>query len=176
LAFPSGLDLETAVREFLELGRSIQSCDQISGRMALAMFLSWYKDTRIVGAAFEEDGDMLLLQSGATQPLDLDQPRDLRNCTDKELSFAQQSCRYVDFTRQVCSSGVDEEVEFDDIAVQMSITLGFEPADGSEKSSSIWISSPDEIDGAILEFITPDVSALIERPVKLFAIFVSRCG
>lgn len=176
LAFPDGLDIETAVREFLELGRSIQAGNQITGRIALAKVLTWYRDTRIVGADFGEDGDMLLLQSGSTQPLELSEPKDLRNTTDSELSFAQQSCRYVDFTRQVCASGVDEEVEFDDAAVKMSITLGFEPADGSEASSSFWICSPDEIDGAIREFMTPYVSALIERPVKSLAIFVSRCG
>jgi hypothetical protein len=140
------------------------------------MALTWYRDTRIVGAAFEEDGDMLLLQSGSTQPLELDEPKDLRDCTENGLNFAQQTCRYVDFTRQVCASGVDEVAEFDDAAVKMSITLGFEPADGSEASSSIWICSPDEIDGAIREFMTPNVSALIERPVKSLAIFVSGCG
>ena len=120
---------------------------------------------------------MLLLQSGATRPLVVSEPTDLRKRGDDDLKFADHELQYLDFTRQVFAAGEDEEAEFDDSAVQMSITLGFGPADGKEPSSNQWIHTPDDIDSGKMGFVdTPFVQSLLSVPAKSVAITVGLCG
>lgn len=71
----------------------------------------------------------------------------------------------------------DEETEFDDAAVQMSITLAFGPANGDEPDSNLWIHTPDELEGGLASFRTvPFVQALLDRPAHVVSITVDSCG
>jgi hypothetical protein len=171
-------DFETSIADFLALGRRLQAARPLTGQQVLDELTAWYRDTRIEGAAVDEDADMLLLQWGATTPQIVSEPTDLRNLSDDDLAFADQESQYLDFTRQVFVAGEDdEEEEFDDAAVQMSIMLAFEPADGNEPSSNQWISSPDEIENGIKTFVhEPYVRSLLSAPAKLVSITVSHCG
>ncbi len=92
------------------------------------------------------------------------------------MTFADQKLRYLDFTRQVFAAGDDEDADFDDAAVQMSITLGFEPADGSEPNSNHWVHTPGDIDAGKREFLdVPFVKTLVRVPTRTIAITVGHC-
>jgi hypothetical protein len=120
-------DFETAITNFLTLGRQLQEATSLTGERVLDDLTNWYRDSRIDGAAIDADADMLLLQWGATRPIIVSEPTDLRGRGDNDFTFAAQEVHYLDFTRQVFVAGEDEEAEFDAVAVQMSITLGFQP-------------------------------------------------
>jgi hypothetical protein len=71
----------------------------------------------------------------------------------------------------------DDDADFDELAVHMSITLGFEPADGSEKGSNQWIKSPRNIDAAKRKFLAvPFVRSLVAIPARTITICVDHCG
>ena len=170
-------DFSTAIRDFLALGRQLQASQPLTGQRVLDELTAWYRDTRVEGAALEEDADMLLLQWGATQPLIVSEPTDLRELGDDDLKFADQEVKYLDFTRQVSATSDDEDAEFDDAAVQMSITLGFAPADGSEPGSNQWINTPDDLDAGKRHFLdVPFVQSLIAVPARSVSITVGYCG
>jgi hypothetical protein len=67
-------------------------------------------------------------------------------------------------------------VEFDDAAVQMSFTLAFALADGTEASSTVWIGSPSEIESGVAEFTSPYVESLIDRPAQIISVSAFNCG
>lgn len=170
-------DFESSIADFLALGRRLQAVQPLTGQRVLDELTAWYRDNRVEGAALDEDADMLLLQWGATRPLIVSEPTDLRNRGDEDLKFVEQEVQYLDFTRQVFTAGDDEEADFDDSAVQMSITLGYGPADGDEPGSNHWIHTPDDIDSGKAEFVgTPFVKSLISAPAKSVAITVGLCG
>ncbi len=171
------IDFETSVAEFLALGRRLQATLPLTGERVLDELTAWYRDKRIEGAAIDEDADMLLLQWGATRPLIVVEPTDLRRLADKDLRFAEQELQYLDVTRQVFAAGEDEDAEFDDSAVQMSISLGFGPADGSEPMSNLWIHTPQEIASVVKKYAnTPFVLSLLNRPAATVTIVVGLCG
>jgi len=170
-------DFKTTIAEFLALGRRLQASKPLTGQRVLDELTAWYRDIRVNGASLDEDADMLLLQWGATQPLLVAEPTDLRGFGDDELKFSDQELKYLGFTRQVFAADEDEDAEFDDAAVQMSITLGFAPADGSEAGSNQWINTPDDIEGGKREFLAvPFVQSLIGVPARSVAITVGHCG
>lgn len=159
------------------MGRRLQAAGALTGQRALDELTAWYRDTRIQGAALDEDADMLLLQWGATQPLIVAEPTDLRALADDALKFSDQEVKYLGFARQVCARGDDEHAEFDDAAVQMSITFGFDAADGSEPGSNQWINTPDDIDGGKHAFLAvPFVHSFIAVSPRSVAITVGRRG
>src|SRR5579859_4798472 len=134
------INFETAIANFLTLGQRPQAAEPLTGEQVLNELTAWYRDCRIESAAIDDDADMLLLQWGATRQLIVAEPMDLRKRSDDDPVFAAQEVRYLHFTRQVfaADADVDEEVEwgeededgeveFDDTAVQMHITLGFQP-------------------------------------------------
>lgn len=170
-------DFESAIADFLALGRRLQAPQLLTGQRVLDELTAWYRDTRVEAAALDEDADMLLLQWGVKQPLIVTEPTDLRDLGDEDLKFSDQEVKYLDFTRQVFATGDDENAEFDDAAVQMSITLGFAPADVSEGGSNQWINTPDDIDAGIRDFLgVPFVQSLIAVPARSVAITVFHCG
>jgi hypothetical protein len=170
-------DLERAIADFLAMGRRLQAAQPLTGQRVLDELTAWYRGTRVEGAALDADADMLLLQWGATRPLSLAEPTDLRGLGDDDLRFSDREVKYLDFTRQVFAAGDDEDAEFDDLAVQMGITLGFAPADGSETGSNQWISTPEDIDPGTRAFLdVPFVKALISAPAHSVTITVGRCG
>jgi hypothetical protein len=185
------VDLETAIADFLEMGRRLQASSSLSGQHILDELAAWYGDLRVEGAAVDEDGDMLLLQWGAIAPIVVSEPTDLRFLDDEDLKFATNEVKYLDFTRQVFvgsdehedeveegdEDGDNDEGEFDDAAVQMSITLGFDGADGTEPIDNLWITSPDEVARGTKKFCnTKFVKSLLELLPKSVAITVGYCG
>ena len=91
------------------MGRRLQAGQPLTGQRVLDELTTWYRDTRVEGAALDEDADMLLLQSGATRPLIVAEPTDLRERGDDDLKFNDQELKYLDFTRQVHAAGNDED-------------------------------------------------------------------
>ena len=170
-------DFETCVQDFLALGRRLQATQGLTGERVLEELTAWYRGNRVTGTTLDEQDDMLLLQWGATTPLDVSEPTDLRSLGDKDVKFADQEVRYLDFTRQVFAPGDDPDADFDDSAVQMSITLGYEPADGKERGSNLWIKTPTEIDSGKNEFCAVSfVQSLLRLPARRVAITAGYCG
>jgi len=171
------IDFETGIADFLALGRRLQQTQSLTGERILNEVTAWYRDSRINGAAVDRDDDMLLFQWGATRPLLVSEPTDLRQVRDGDLKFADQEVRYLDFTRQVFAHGENEGDDFDDSAVQMSITLGFDVADGDEPSSNLWVDTPEGIDKGKEDLCTiPFVHSLLRVPPRSVAITVGYCG
>ena len=149
----------------------------LDGRRVLEALTAWYREARFAGAALDEQADMILLQWGATRPLTVAEPTDLRDLGDDDVTFADADVQYLDFTRQVFIESDVEDEDFDDGAVQMSVTLGFSPADGSEPNSNQWINSPDEVESGRRLFLgQPFVQSLIDAPARSIAITVGYCG
>ena len=120
--------------------------------------------------------DMLLLQWGAMRPLDISAPTDLRRLGSGKVAFVPQKLRYLDFTRQVFAPA-EESDEFDDLAVQMSVTLTYSPADGTEPNANLWIDHPDEVRTSTRAFRDdPYVKSLILLPTRAVTVIVDHCG
>ena len=171
------LDFETSVTDFLALGRRLQAEPTRTGQQALDELTAWYRDSRITGTEVDYGNDTLLLQWGAQRQLIFSEPTDLRTLNHDAIRFTDQKVKYLDFTRQVFAPGDDTEAEFDDLAVHMSVTLGYDAADGSEPSSNQWISTPDEIESGSKEFTeVPFVQSLLPRPAKSIIVTVDHCG
>jgi hypothetical protein len=172
------VDFESSIAEFLALGRRLQAVKPVIGQRVLDELTSWYRDTRIEGAELDADGDMLLLQWGSMKPLVLAEPVDLRYIDDgDDLLELDHDVKYLNFTRQVFATSDEDEEEFDDSAVQMSITLGYDATDGTEPDSNLWISSPNGIESGKQEFSEiPYVQSLLSRPAKHVSINVGHCG
>lgn len=107
-------DFETSIADFLALGQRLQAAQPLTGERVLEELTAWYRNSRVEGAAIDEDADMLLLQWGATCPLVVSEPTDLRKLGDDDLKFGDHELQYLDFTRQVFAAGEDEDAEFDD--------------------------------------------------------------
>ncbi len=172
------IEFETAIAEFLSLGRRLQAMDPLTAEIVLGELTRWYRSTRIAGAELEDDADMVLLQWGKTRPLDVGEPSDLREPSRGNLVRpAEREFKYLDFTRQIFAAGENDDAEFDDLAVQMCITLCYGPADGKEQGSNLWICTPDDIDRDTTEFrAVPFVTPFLHAPAKRAVIFVERCG
>jgi hypothetical protein len=169
------VDLETCIADFLALGRRLQADQALTGERVLEELVRWYRESRVTGAALDEEGDMLLLQWGARQQLDITEPTDLRELGDETLNFGEHDVPYLDFTRQVCATNDDEE--FDDVAVQMSVTLCHELANGAEPGSNLWINTPADIDSKENEFRSvPFVKSLLTVPAQRAIIKVENPG
>ena len=82
------IDLETSIKDFLTLGRQLQSLEPLIGEHVLNELIAWYKESRITGTSLTEDGDMLLLQWGVTRPLDIIEPTDMRGIGDEKIKFS----------------------------------------------------------------------------------------
>lgn len=170
------LEFESGIRAFLELGRAFAADGAATGGQVLDVLTRWYRDVRINEAAVETKNDMLLLQWGATKQMVLSGPTDLRGQTEP-VKWTPQNVRFLDFTRQVFPEGDDPDAEFDDAAVQMSILLGFGPADGSEKAVDLWIARPEDIEREVPRFLAvPFVAELMALPARTASVSVDRCG
>lgn len=170
-------DLESSITDFLSLGRQLQTLQPLTGELALKEMIEWYKDTRISNASLDEGGDMLLLQWGASQSSDIVEPTDLRAISDNDLKFSESKYVYLDFTRQVFVEGGDQDVEFDDEAIQMSMTLYYDRSTGDETSSDLWIKNLGEIEQGVAKYrSTLFVSKWLEVPAQKAIITVYYCG
>lgn len=179
------VDLETSVSDFLSLGKQLLTSGTLTGDHALRELLAWYKKSRVLGASVDENADMVLLQWGAeepgslTEPVDLrtTEPVDLRTVDEKNLFSSGLKYQYLDFTRQVFANNEEKSLDFDDVALQMSITLYFQPATGREPNSNLWIEMPTEIEQGAAKFReTPFVATLLNSPAWRATCKVENCG
>ncbi|GMU80408.1 MAG: hypothetical protein AMXMBFR47_02790 [Planctomycetota bacterium] len=169
------IDLEAAVAEFLSLGKRLTSAGPPTCDAMIAAVLPWYRETRVKGAELDADGDMLLLQWGSTRPLILAEPTDLRGMGDDATRFDSRDLQYLNLTRQVSLTADDSD--FDDVAVQMSITLGFDDATANEPGGNLWIAQPNSLDAGVTQFLsTPFVATLHQKQPRRVAISVENCG
>ena len=147
---------EATVAGFLELARRIQERRGATGAQILEWAANYYHEIRVEDADLRAQGDMLLVQWGRTRPWLLTEPTDLR--PDSVAAVASESAerRYLDVTRQLVPGGNDPDDEFDDVAVQLSLTLVYEAADGSEPNANRWIETP--------ELLVPALDAVREDP------------
>jgi hypothetical protein len=171
------IDLETSIGNFLALGRQLQSLQPLIGERVINEIIAWYKENRISGTSLIENGDMLLLQWGVMQPLDIIEPTDLRGIGDEKIKFSDSKFKYLNFTRQVFANFDDQDVEFDDAAIQMSITLCYEATTEKVNSDGFWIQTPSEVESGEERFrSTPFVNFLMEAPASRVEIVAQYCG
>jgi hypothetical protein len=115
------------------------------------------------------------------------EPVDHRDLTTATVRFLPDAHRYLDFNRQVVpttrppydptNENYDYEDNFDDVAVQMSITLIFEQADPNERGANVWIHEPVELEEGIEQFLQkPFVQEYLRKPAQIVSIDVGRCG
>jgi hypothetical protein len=155
---------EAAANSFLELARRLEEHRQAPGEQILAGMLAFYRQVRVDDADLTADGDMLLLQWGRMRPWLLRAPTDLRLVEDGELQLEATERRYLNVTRQLIPTGAGAEAEFDDVAIQLSLTLVYEEADGSERDANRWVHSPTDLDAILTEFRQEAfVAALLAR-------------
>lgn len=175
------IDQEAAVAQFLKLARSCQERN-LTAAEVIREITTFYRDIHIAGADVEDDGDMLLFQWGSGKQLLLTEPRDLRESEGGELSFESADSLYLDFTRQVFTGGDEEDEhegddDFDDSAIQMSLTLVYGPAKPKTKSGNIWISAPDGIDTDLKKYVAqPLVAELLNAAPTRYVATVGDCG
>jgi hypothetical protein len=173
----STIDLEGAISEFLAWGERLHSSQPVTGQQVLAEMIDWYRDTRIQDAPVDLGEDMLLFQWGTYNRFDLSAPTDLRSLSDDEIDFLEEERVYLDFTRQVSPVGDGDELEFDDVAVQMSISLYFQLADGSEPHANLWIYDTEDLEEKLAAFKSiPFVQSYLTTPSQILTIWVGGCG
>jgi len=171
------IDFEASIDAFLALGRELQAGLPLTAEHALEQIARWYRNTRVEGAEIDHDADMLLLQWGDTRPLMLTAPTDLRELSDDDLEFTKERFKYIEIARQVMPSGDSDDAEFDDEAVQMSITLCYGVTARDEPGANQWIMTPSAIETGIPEFKANDfVKSLLDAPTKHVVITVGYCG
>ena len=171
------IGVEEAIQQFLAIARELRAESTLTAESVLQRVIKFYRDVRIEDADIDSDGDMLLLQWGTIEPLLADQPVDLRNASDDDLRYQETERKYLDFTRQIFAEGDDEDADFDDSAIQLSMTLAYGPATGDEPSSNQWVHEPKGIDRGIKKLReVPFVASLWGlQPDRLVAT-VNYCG
>jgi len=171
------IDLETSINDFLKLGQQLQSLQPLTGENVLSELFAWYRENRITGTSLIKNGDMLLLQWGVTRPLDIFKSTDLRGIGDEKIQFSSSRFQYLNFTRQVVADFGDKDVEFDDVAIQMSITLCYGSTEEKENSDDIWIETPNDVESGEEKFrSTSFVNLLMKTPVSRVEIIAQHCG
>ena len=160
----SEVNQETIIAQFLEWGEECKERNP-SARELLQEFIDSYQKVRVLYADIESSNDMVLLQWGKTWP---------PGTTDIRGTIA--TVPYLDFTRQIVADETGE-AEFDDIAIQMSITLHYESLDDPIESNNRWIESPEEIDILIGDFLLiSDVARFLDSVPVFITYGVGGCG
>lgn len=170
------VDQKVAVAQFLELARTCQA-GNMKATQVIEEIVRFYRDVRIAGARPEDEGDMLLFQWGGGEHLVLSEPTDFRGIEDADYVFDGVESQYLDFTRQIFVASHEDHEDFDESAIQMSITLIYGPANGQEQSGNVWIASPARLDQDLKKHAgNPLVSQLInEQPSRMIAT-IDVCG
>jgi hypothetical protein len=171
------VDTETVIQQFLESARALQAVSSLTAEVVLQRVIQMYRDVRIEGAKIDFDGNMLLLQWGAANPLASDKPIDLRNASDNDISFEKTEQKFLDITRQIFAVGDDEVEDFDESAIQLSMTLFYGPALDDDPSSHKWIEEPNGIERGIKAFKSvPFVQQLLDIKASRLVATVDFCG
>jgi hypothetical protein len=172
------IEFEASIERFLWLGRELQKVPSLTAARALDDLLSWNRSSRILGAELDDDGDMLLLQCGSTRRFRFTELTDLRKLGDGDRPFSEAAYySFIDLTRQVFASDKDSKLEFDDVAVQMSVTLLYGPGREDERGSDVWVWTPEHIEAGVEKFSSlPFVKEWLTRPALRTVITVDPCG
>jgi hypothetical protein len=183
------IDLDVAVAQFLDWAGS---CAQrnLTAREIMHEILTEYQNTRIADTDLQKDNDMLLFQWGNHTEYLFSEPTNLRNYVlrggDAWLkTIPLITAPYLNFTRQLVA-GENDDAEFDDVAIQMSITLLFEDETEMTKrdGSNLWLSllSEDQygalsIDSGLKEYLSlSKVVHLLDKKPSHFTSNVGGCG
>lgn len=170
------VDQEDAVAQFLVLARSCQDRN-LTATGIIEEVVRFYRDVRIAGADVENDGDMLLFQWGGGEHLVLSEPTDFRTSESADYEFDGVESKYLDFTRQVFVAGDEDDEDFDESAIQMSITLIYGPANGKEQAGNVWIATPSRVEHDLKKHAAaPLVTELINMPPTRIIATVDVCG
>jgi hypothetical protein len=169
------VDQETAIAQFFSLARLCQERRLTAAEVAHEI-VRFYREVRIFSANPDDCGDSLLFQWGAGRNLLFAEPTDLRPLTDHELQFDDVESKFLEFTRQVFAPGDDDEAEFDDLAIHMSIILLYGQAAGQEQHGNTWITLQ-RMDDDMKEFMSkPFISELLHVPPTRHVSLVGFCG
>jgi hypothetical protein len=170
------VDQENAVAQFLALARSCQDRN-LTATGVIEEVVRFYRDVRIAGADVEDDGDMLLFQWGDGEHLILSEPTDFRSPESADYEFDGVESKYLDFTRQVFVAGDEGDEDFDESAIQMSITLIYGPASGKEQAGNVWIATPSRVEHDLKKHAAaPLVTELIKLQPSRIVATVDVCG
>ncbi|MBI4963365.1 MAG: hypothetical protein HY913_08810 [Desulfomonile tiedjei] len=169
------VDQETAIARFLSLARLCHE-RRLTAVEVIHQIIHFYQEVRIFTADLDKDDDMLLFQWGASRNLLFAEPTDLRPLKDGKLEFDDVESAFLEFTRQVFAPGDDEEAEFDDLAIHMSIILLYGPASGQEQGGQLRISLK-RADDDVKEFVSqPFVSERLHADPTRYVSLVGFCG
>ena len=101
----------------------------------------------------------------------------MRGIDDDEIEYSNSRFQYLNFTRQVFPSNGNKDVEFDDVAIQMSITLCYGSTVENENSDGLWIETPNDLEHGEENFrSTPFVNLLLKTPISRVQIIAEHCG
>jgi hypothetical protein len=104
------------------------------------------------------------------------EPTDLRPLTDDDLEFDHVESKFLEFTPQIFAPGDDDEAEFDDMAIHMSVILLYGPATVPEEGGQLSIVL-NQVDHNVQEFVAqPFVSQLLHSNPTRYVSLVGYCG
>ncbi len=166
--------LNSLIEEFLSLGRDLQSNPSLNGELALNKITSWYRDVRLYNSFLVESSDMVLLEWGNAEYLDFNEPTDIRG--NLKLNYTKSKFQYLGFVRQLFSVQTEEYIDFDDVAIHLSVRLHFGTM-VEDELSHLWIDTPNDIDNVVEKFqANPFVKKLITAQPSIVNIVVEPCG
>jgi len=111
---------------------------------------------------------------GNTEYLNFNGPIDIRG--DVKLNYSNSKFQHLGFIRQLFSVQTEEYIDFEDVAIHLSIRLHYGPMTEKELSH-LWIDTPNDVDNVIKDFrATPFVKKLLTVQPSLVNIVVEPCG
>lgn len=168
------IKLDNLIEEFFSLGRELQSNPSLNGELVLHKITSWYREVRLYNSFLVECSDMVLLEWGNSQYLDINEPTDLHRAT--KYLYSKSKFKYLGFVRQLFSVQTEEHLDFEDVAIHLSVRLYY----GSiveKELSHLWIDTPNDIDNVVKDFQkNPFVRNLINAQPSKINIVVEPCG
>lgn len=171
------VDQETAIAQFLTLARSWQD-RRLKAAEVVREIVGFFRDVRISGADVDTGNDALVFHWGAGKHLSFPEPIDLRQLADDRIKCDDDTeSVFLEFTRQVFAPDDGNAVDFDDLAISMSVFLLYGPATGREPDENLWISSLQHIDRDVDKLISdPFVRELLHVSPTRYVSLVYYCG
>ena len=171
------IDFESAVAEFLALGRRLQNQPELTGNHVIEEFSRWYRDVRIEEASVDDNNDVLLLEWGTLRPIEISEPTDFRTTSYTGINWADTLYKAIQLTRQVVPADGLEDPEFDQLAMDLSIMLCFDATAKSDPGDSMWVGTPDEVDCDVANFREePYVKPLLTARPQRIVVWLSGAG
>lgn len=169
------ITLEESIKQLFDFAEESNKIDDLTGAVVFEKVLELY-EARIENTVLKNDGDMLLLQWGSSNALMIDKPTDFRVASG-DFKFEDSKRLYLDFTRQVMVEPEGVDVEFDDVAIQMSLTLFYQEDVEEVKLGNMWIYSPELVEQEKVKYVEHEfVRSLLDKPIKKIIATVGSCG